>query len=112
DFVGKRALLDRSGSAPKKRLVGLEMLKRSVPRVGYDVADGPRGQSPCAASRDRIVGRVTSGTMSPTLGKGIALAYVESGSAVAGRELGVVIRGRAVPCAVVETPFYKRGRQQ
>jgi aminomethyltransferase len=97
NFVGKRALLEKSAGAPAKRLVGLEMLKRSVPRAGYDVTDG-----------DRTVGRVTSGTMSPTLGRGIALAYVESGSAEAGRELGVVIRGRAVPCAVVETPFYRR----
>ncbi len=100
DFTGKRALAEKSEAAPARRLVGLEMLKKSVPRAGYEVADG-----------GRAVGRVTSGTMSPTLGKGIALAYVESGSAETGRELEVLIRGRAVPCAVADTPFYKTGKK-
>ena len=99
DFVGRRALLDKSASAPAKRLVGLELVERGVPRAGYEVT-----------ADDRVVGRVTSGTMSPTLGRGIALAYVEPGAAEVGRELGILIRGRAVPCAVVETPFY-RGRK-
>jgi len=95
DFVGKRALEEKSAGAPARRLVGLGMLQKSVPRAGYDVVDG-----------DRAVGKVTSGTMSPTLCRGIALAYVEAGSSETGRRLGVAIRGRAVPCEVVETPFY------
>jgi aminomethyltransferase len=53
------------------------------------------------------VGTVTSGTVSPALGKGIAMAYVASDAAEAGRRLDVIIRGRPVPCAVVEVPFYR-----
>ncbi|MHC4198496.1 MAG: glycine cleavage system aminomethyltransferase GcvT [Planctomycetota bacterium] len=94
DFPGREAL--RAAGAPSRRLVGLEMLERGVPREGYAVEVG-----------SARVGTVTSGTVSPALGKGIAMAYVASDAAEAGRRLDVIIRGRPVPCAVVEVPFYR-----
>jgi aminomethyltransferase len=56
------------------------------------------------------VGRVTSGTWSPTLEKAIGMAYLPPGLAAAGSELTVDVRGRELPARVVELPFYKRPR--
>jgi aminomethyltransferase len=58
---------------------------------------------------DRVVGSVTSGTVSPTLQVGIALAYVPVAMAAPGTELGIRIRGSAVPARVEKPPFYTDG---
>jgi aminomethyltransferase len=70
---------------------------RAIPRQGYAIESGGRN-----------VGVVTSGTMSPSLKIGIAIAYVEASLADIGTNLDVVIRDQRVPHEVVETPFYKR----
>ncbi|MFG2590195.1 glycine cleavage system aminomethyltransferase GcvT [Streptomyces sp. NBC_01166] len=101
DFVGREALTAaaaRAESAPPRKLVGLVAEGRRVPRAGYPVVAG--GQ---------VVGEVTSGAPSPTLGKPIAMAYVDAAHAAPGTEgVGVDIRGKHEPYEVVALPFYKR----
>src|SRR4051794_2994401 len=101
DFVGREALQEaaaRSEQNPPRVLVGLVAEGRRVPRAGYAVvADG------------RVVGEVTSGAPSPTLGKPIAMAYVDAAHAAPGTTgVGVDIRGSHEPYEVVALPFYKR----
>ncbi|MFD6416380.1 glycine cleavage system aminomethyltransferase GcvT [Streptomyces sp. NPDC060194] len=101
DFVGRKALeaaAAQAESAPPRRLVGLIAQGRRVPRAGMSVVAG--GQ---------VVGEVTSGAPSPTLGRPIAMAYVDAAYAEAGTEgVGVDIRGAHEPYDVVALPFYKR----
>jgi aminomethyltransferase len=98
-FVGADALRRRSAEGPRRVLVGFALEGRGVAREGYAVAsDGAE------------VGSVTSGAPSPTLGMSIGLAYVPPGLAAPGTRLDVIIRGRATPARVVETPFV-RGAQ-
>ncbi|QFR00480.1 glycine cleavage system aminomethyltransferase GcvT [Streptomyces phaeolivaceus] len=101
DFVGRTALAEaaaRAESAPPRVLVGLVAEGRRVPRAGYPVvADG------------RVIGEVTSGAPSPTLGRPIAMAYVDATHAAPGTVgVGVDIRGSHEPYEVVALPFYKR----
>jgi aminomethyltransferase len=95
-FVGKEALEARRQAGLSRALVGLLMESRAVPRPGYSVEAG-----------GREVGRVTSGTFSPTLSRGIALASVELACRSEGTPLEVVIRGRREPARVVKLPFVK-----
>jgi glycine cleavage system T protein (aminomethyltransferase) len=99
-FVGAEALAERAKSEPRRVLAGLTLASRRVPRHGYAVlADG------------RECGTVTSGAPSPTLGKPIALAYLEPEAADdAGPGLAIDIRGRAEPADLTELPFYRRRR--
>ncbi|WP_328331681.1 MULTISPECIES: glycine cleavage system aminomethyltransferase GcvT [unclassified Streptomyces] len=101
DFVGRASLeaaAERAASAPPRKLVGLIAEGRRVPRAGYQVvADG------------QVVGEVTSGAPSPTLGRPIAIAYVDAAHAEPGTSgVGVDIRGTHEPYEVVALPFYKR----
>ncbi len=97
DFVGRAALAARSQTPPGRTLVGLVMRGRRVPRHGYDVvtSDG----TPC--------GIVTSGAPSPTLGRPIAMAYIDAGHAE-DTDLAVDIRGTHEPVDKVALPFYRR----
>lgn len=93
-FVGKDALEKQRAAGVARRLIGFKLLGRGIPRQGYPlIAD------------DRQVGQVTSGSMSPTLGEPIGMGYVESQYATPGTELAVEVRGRRIPCAVVEGRF-------
>jgi aminomethyltransferase len=96
DFTG-RAALEKAAESPRKRLVGLVIRGRGIARHGYPVldADGPTGG-------------VTSGTMSPTLGIAIAMAYVAPRHVEPGTMLDVEIRGARVAAEVVPLPFYRR----
>ncbi|MET7760878.1 glycine cleavage system aminomethyltransferase GcvT [Streptomyces sp. NPDC005336] len=104
DFVGRQALeaaARQAESRPPRALVGLIAAGRRVPRAGYAVvaADGSR------------IGQVTSGAPSPTLGKPIAMAYVDAEHAGPGTDgVSVDIRGTQEPYEVVALPFYRRGR--
>ncbi|WP_250446044.1 glycine cleavage system aminomethyltransferase GcvT [Actinotalea sp. C106] len=98
DFVGRGPLEARAGSQPARVLVGLQGLGRRAARHGYAVLvpDGP------------VVGEVTSGAPSPTLGYPIAMAYVTPEVSGEGTELAVEVRGRPEPARVVPLPFYRR----
>lgn len=95
DFVGRTALENKRD--PEKVLVGLRGEGRRAPRHSYRVLNG-----------DDVVGEVTSGVLSPTLGYPIAMAYVTPEVAEPGTTLAVDIRGRATPVDVVSLPFYQR----
>ena len=97
DFVGRAALESAAAEGPRKMLVGLAIRGRGIARHGYEVF-----------ARDRRVGTVTSGTLSPTLGEPIAMAYVTPAEAQAGTIVAVGIRDQRVPAEVVPLPFYRR----
>lgn len=100
-FVGSDVLKRVEEEKPKRRLVCLELRDKSIPRPHYKIlAEG------------REVGQVTSGTMSPSLGKGIALGYVKRAFAKAGTRVGVDVRGRAADAEIVKPPFYKHGSRK
>ncbi len=97
DFIARAALLAQKERGVSRKLVGIEVAVGAPPRQGYRLLRG-----------GIAIGEVTSGTHSPTLGKGIALGYVEPKSARLGSELAVEVRGREVPACVVPLPFYRR----
>jgi aminomethyltransferase len=94
DFRGRDALVRRKAAGPRRLLVGLSSTDRLIPRHGMGVFEG-----------ERRVGEVTSGTFSPTLRRGIALAYVERALADRGTELEVDVRGRRGAVEVTRPPF-------
>jgi aminomethyltransferase len=94
DFRGRDALVRRKAAGPSRLLVGLSSTDRLIPRHGMGVFEG-----------ERRVGEVTSGTFSPTLRRGIALAYVERALADRGTELEVDVRGRRGAVEVTRPPF-------
>ena len=98
EFSGRAALVAQKENGVERRLVGIKLKERGFPRPGYDVLeDGQR------------VGVVTSGTVSPSLGIGIALAWVPSRLADVGSELAISLRGKPVLAEVVRPPFYTTG---
>ncbi len=96
DFIGREVLEKQKASGVSKRLVGLEMAGRHIARHGYPVI-----------FESEIVGEVTSGTLSPTLNRAIALAVVPTKLAKIGQQLEVEIRGKNYPATVVKKPFYR-----
>jgi aminomethyltransferase len=98
DFIGRGALERQTAAGVERRLVGLKLQGRAIARHGYPVL-----------WQGAVVGEITSGTWSPTLGEAIALAYVPAAAAKPGTELAVEIRGRQEPALVVRRPFYRRG---
>lgn len=96
DFVGRRALLTQKEQGIPRRRVGLLMQERGIPRQDYSVE-----------VEGRWVGTVTSGTLSPTLQVGIALALVETGHHAVETELDIVIRNRRCRAQVVRLPFVR-----
>lgn len=103
DFVGRSALAERQHEIGE-RLVGLSCPRPPSPRAGMAVRKSPEGAS------GELVGVVTSGAPSPTLGRPIAMAYVHAECAEVGTRLAVVARGRAISVEVVPLPFYRRER--
>ena len=99
DFVGRAALLAIKEKGVTRRLVGLRMIDRGIPRHGYGI---------CDASGTRSVGLVTSGTQSPSLKHAIAIGYVEKALSEIGTKVTIDIRGQKLAAEVVPTPFYKR----
>jgi len=100
DFIGRSVLEQQKATGVKRRLIGLQAQGRNIARHGYQVlSDG------------KVVGEVTSGTLSPTLGHPVALAYVPSKLAKVGQPLEVEIRGKAYPAVVVKRPFYRSSQK-
>ncbi|MDF5734482.1 MULTISPECIES: glycine cleavage system aminomethyltransferase GcvT [unclassified Nostoc] len=96
DFIGREILAQQKAVGVQRRLVGLQTAGRNIARHGYQVL-----------SAGKIVGEVTSGTLSPTLGYPIALAYVSTQLATVTQQVEVEIRGKAYPAVVVKRPFYR-----
>ncbi|MEU9130933.1 glycine cleavage system aminomethyltransferase GcvT [Kitasatospora sp. NPDC048540] len=102
-FVGREALERAAAAAetaPPQVLVGLVSEGKRVPRAEYAVV----------SAEGAPIGRITSGAPSPTLGKPIAIAYVDAAHAAPGTAVAVDVRGKHEPVEVVALPFYKRAR--
>ncbi len=97
DFLGKGAMLSKK---IERKLFGLELLTRGVPREGYKIYDG-----------NKDIGVVSSGTFSPTLGKGIALCFVDLEHRKEGKEVELEVRGRRLRAVLRSYPFVK-GRKR
>jgi len=98
EFVGRDALEAQKEEGVTERFVGVRLLERGVPRGGYAVTDGDLTR----------VGKLTSGTMSPTLDEPIGLGYLHESYADAGAEVSVVVRGDEKRAEVVIPPFIDR----
>ncbi|MFA5972556.1 MAG: glycine cleavage system aminomethyltransferase GcvT [Lentimicrobiaceae bacterium] len=97
DFINKDIFLKQKTEGTSRRLVGFEMIDRGVPRHGYDVVDAEGNK----------IGIVTSGTMGPSVKKGIGMAYVPKAYMKAGSEIFISIREKVLKAQVVKMPFYK-----
>jgi aminomethyltransferase len=97
DFMGRSRLEQQKQNGVDRRLIGLQMSGRNIARHDYPIL-----------YNGQIVGKVTSGTLSPTLGQPIALAYVPTDLSKLGQILEVEIRSKTYPATVVKRPFYKR----
>ena len=99
EFVGHDALATIKEQGVKRKLIGIEMVERGVPRGGYAIyADG------------RQIGTLTSGSHIPTLNKNIGMGYVEAASAVPSTPVTIDIRGKQTAAQIVALPFYKRNK--
>ena len=94
-FIGRDALVQQRQEGVERIRVGLRMLERAVPRRGFPVLN----------KRERV-GELTSGTFSPLLQKGIAMAYLQTESAPEGTAVEVDVRGRTAEAVVSVMPFY------
>lgn len=98
DFINRTALLKQKEEGVSRKLVGFELIERGIPRKDYPITD----------QNGNAIGIVTSGTMSPSLAKGIGLGYVPVQSSKAGTEIFVQIRNKLVPAKISKLPFYKK----
>ena len=97
NFIGKSTIYN-SQNRITKHLICIEMEEKSIPRKGYKIYSG-----------EDLIGEITSGTMSPSLGTGIGLGYVSTPFKDIGSELNIEIRGIKKRAIVVKAPFYKKG---
>lgn len=96
-FVGRDKVEALKAGGIKKRLVGFEMIDRGIPRKEYGIVN----------AEGTHIGEVTSGTMGPSVEKGIGLGYVESEYRAPGTEIFIEVRGRKLKAQIVRPPFYK-----
>ncbi len=97
DFINSEDLKKEKEAGPSRKLIAFELDERGIPRQGYDVVD----------ENGKKIGEVTSGTMSPSLEKGIGLGYVPTEVAGVGNKIFIQIRKKAIPATQVKLPFYK-----
>ncbi len=95
DFLGRQALMRQREESPPRKLVGFTVDGRVVARQGFGLTH-----------QGRRVGKVTSGTFSPTLQRSIGMGYVPRDQAIEA-QLDVEVRGRAVPVRILRLPFYR-----
>lgn len=96
DFIGKQVLENQIERGVNRKIVGIEMIEKGIPRTGYSVFNENKIK----------IGTVTSGTFSPTLKKNLGLALIDTKEALIGRDVWVQIRKRKVKAKIVKIPFY------
>ncbi|WP_240697358.1 glycine cleavage system aminomethyltransferase GcvT [Sporolactobacillus sp. Y61] len=96
-FLGQKALSEQRENGLKRKIVGIEMVDRAIPRTHYEVY-----------SDNRKIGQITTGTQSPTLGKNLGLALIDIMYTRPGTTLEVDIRGKRKKAVIVHTPFYNK----
>lgn len=99
EFIGKPTLVHQKDQGPSYKLTAIEMLDKAPP---------PRAHYPVLSEDGIVIGELSSGVLSPTLGKGIALAYLPSDFAKIGTTLQIDIRGRTFQAITVKKPFLKK----
>ena len=97
DFISAGKLKLQKEAGPEKRLVGFTMKEKGIPRTGYEILNDD----------GEIIGHVTSGTMSPSLGVGIGMGYVKIDDAKPDTEIFIAVRKRKLKAKVVKLPFLK-----
>lgn len=97
DFVNSEALKKQKEEGITRKLVAFELTERGIPRKDYEIVD----------AEGTVIGRVTSGTMSPSLSKGIGLGYVTKENSKVDSEIFIQVRKKQIPAKVVKLPFYK-----
>ncbi|WP_162052853.1 glycine cleavage system aminomethyltransferase GcvT [Pontibacter pamirensis] len=98
DFTNADNLKAQKEAGVARKLIAFEMLEKAIPRAHYDIVD---------TAGDKV-GEVTSGTMAPSLGKGVGLGYVTKDLSKAGTEIYIRIRNKDLKAQVVKLPFYKK----
>lgn len=98
DFIDSDVLKDQKEKGLSKKLVAFEMVERGIPRHDYPIID----------NEGKVIGKVTSGTMSPSLKKGIGLGYVTIENSKLENEIFIEIRNKGVKAKIVKAPFYKK----
>lgn len=98
EFTNSANLKMQKEAGLSRKLVGFEMIDRGIPRHDYQVLD----------SNGVVIGKVTSGTQSPSLGKAIGMAYVPSAMAAENSEIFISVRDKSLKAKVVKLPFYKQ----
>ncbi len=98
DFINADQFKKEKEHGTERRLVAFELDERGIPRHDYDIVD----------SEGKKIGVVTSGTMSPSLGKGIGLGYVPNIFKKTGSKIYIQVRKKQIPATVVKLPFYKK----
>ena len=98
DFIDKDFLANQKEEGIKNKLVAFQMIDRGIPRHDY----------PIQSANGNTIGRVTSGTMSPSMKIGIGLGYVTKENSTVNSEIFIQIRGKAIKAQVVKLPFYKK----
>src|SRR5699024_4153964 len=97
DFIGKSVIAEQVENGAPRKIVGIEMIDKGIPRTGYEVFIG-----------DEKVGEVTSDTKSPTHDKNIGNINIDADHAKVGTEVEIQVRKRKLKAVIAETPFYKR----
>jgi len=97
NFINAENLKKQKEEGVKRKLVAFELNERGIPRQGYPILD----------QNENVIGEVTSGTMSPSLGKGIGLGYVPTELSSIGSTIHIQVRKNSLPATVVKLPFYK-----
>ncbi|GAB4317063.1 MAG: glycine cleavage system aminomethyltransferase GcvT [Bacteroidales bacterium] len=96
-FIDRERLEKQKEEGPARRLRGFEMIDKGIPRKGYEICD----------AEGNIIGNVTSGTMSPSLQKGIGMGYIQTANAKFGSEVFIKVRNKMLKAVIVKLPFYK-----
>ncbi|MEO9511794.1 MAG: glycine cleavage system aminomethyltransferase GcvT [Flavobacteriaceae bacterium] len=97
NFVNSEALLKEKERGPERKLIAFQIEEKGIPRSGYSILD----------DNDNEIGKVTSGTMSPSLSKGIGLGYVKVEHSKVDSKIKIQIRKNQIPATIVKLPFYK-----
>jgi aminomethyltransferase len=97
EFTNSENLLKQKEAGIDKKLVGFELEDRGIPRAGYEIMDAEKN----------VIGRVTSGSMSPMMGKGIGLGYVKMGFHKPETQIFIQVRNKTLKAKVVKLPIYK-----
>jgi aminomethyltransferase len=97
-FTNSEALQNQKQQGVSKKLIGFEMIDRGIPRHDYEIVD----------AEGNNIGKVTSGTQSPSLQKAIGMGYLQTDLAKEGQEIFIKIRDNKIKAKVVKFPFYKK----